>query len=151
MSYPIIFKLKAIECITSAQTSDSVYCRLEAQFIPEQRVIKSRFPAGSPDTWELRSGQILGPDISLLESTIDASVTVEVKFMEEELGGIVKMMDDYIGGLQISLDQNKKPAFTPLKASEYVGVDETGAHRLRCTGNKSEYILSFMCYELVRM
>jgi hypothetical protein len=145
MSHEIQLRLSAIRCNKASETEDEIYCALSGEYQASNAKINVRFPENN--VWKLRSGQSVGPGTLLFDGEIYNGVTLNVKMIEEDGGGLTKILDDVVGELTLKVDANLCPDWLcDGKTTIYQGQNAGGEHLFHCTGAKADYVVAFRLF-----
>ncbi len=145
MNKEIQLRLSAIRCNKATETEDEIYCALSGEYVGSTSKINLRFPENN--VWKLKSGQSVGPGTVLFDGEIYQGVALKLQLLEEDGGGLVKMMDDVVGEIHLKIDAEYCPTWAcAQKTTAYQGTNAGGEHLFHCTGAKGDYVVALRLF-----
>jgi hypothetical protein len=145
MSHEIQLRLSALRCNKASETEDEIYCAVAGEYVGSSAKINVRFPENA--VWKLKSGQSVGPGAVLFDGEIYDGVTLNLKLVEEDGGGLTTLMDDTVGEMTLSVDPTMNPSWTCApKTTVYQGLNAAGEHLFHCTGAKADYVVALRLF-----
>jgi hypothetical protein len=148
MPFEFELRLHAIACEKSNEDVDDVFVTVEGKYADGTQLPSTRFP--DKNTWQMTSGQSLGPNLVLFSGEVRAGITLEVKFQEEDAAGLISMANDTLGSFKLELTPERGATFAPGKKSEDKGT--LGGHRaLSLSGSNAVYHIEMGLYEKVSL
>lgn len=147
MELEIEVKIVHIVCVKSNEEVDDVYCTVKGKYLGTDSRIERKFP--EKGTWKLGTGQSTGPNETLFTGPIDKGIELEIKFHEQDAGGLISFSDDGLGGTNFTFGTDKTYKWDDHKKSTYEGKQTDGSHQYFLEGSRAEYRIRFAVYEKV--
>lgn len=145
MPVEIQLNLKYVECHKSNEEDDEVYCLVTTRYAESDHKLEVRLPKG--ETWKLKSGQSLGPNLPLFDGPVDAGLSLEVLFMEDDGAGLTRVVDDKLGGFILEVRPDLGFKWTPLDKSAMLPTLSDGVQPFQLNDGKAEYRVAVVLYE----
>lgn len=148
MAFEFELRLHNITCEKSNEEKDDVFVTVGGKYADGTQLAATRFPEDT--TWDVTSGQSLGPNLVLFAGEVRGGITLEVKFQEQDAGGFLSITDDSLGGFKLELSTERAVTITPNKKTEDKG-NQNNLRLFTLSGSNAVYHIEMGLYEKVSL